>query len=68
MAAKKPHHVQLVESCTGCGEDTEHQVRLQILEENNSPDRESRSFSREPYRVSKCAVCGETERVRMNNA
>jgi rRNA maturation protein Nop10 len=68
MAAKKPHHVQLVESCPGCGEDTEHQVRLQIMEENNGSDDKSRSFSREPYRVSECSVCGETETIRMNNA
>ena len=68
MAAKKPHHVNLVETCMGCGQDTEHRVRLQILEENSSDDSESRSFSREPYRVSECSICGETETTRMNNA
>lgn len=68
MAVKKPHHVQIVEPCVGCGEDTEHRVRLQIMEENSGPDDRSRSFSREPYRVSECAVCGEREIVRMNNA
>lgn len=68
MAVKKPHHVRRVEPCVGCGEDTEHQVRLQIMEENSGPDDRSRSFSREPYRVSECVVCGEQEILRMNNA
>ncbi|MFC7019455.1 MULTISPECIES: hypothetical protein [Haloarcula] len=56
------------EGCTACESETPHAVSVEILTE--SPDTESANaaFSREPYRVSTCLVCGTTEITRMNNA
>jgi len=45
---------------------TPHDVAVEILTESTKP--ENAEFSREPYRVSECRVCGTTETVRMNNA
>ena len=51
------------EECDDCGRETPHEVRVEVQSENPES-----SFSREPYRVAECQVCGETEEVRMNNA
>jgi hypothetical protein len=54
------------ESCTECGRETPHEVSIQLLTESRKE--ENAEFSREPYRVATCRVCGTEETVRMNNA
>jgi len=54
------------EYCPTCDSETEHAVSLQIVTESDSVD--NAAFSREPYRVSECQICGERQAVRMNNA
>lgn len=56
----------MTEECDHCGRTTPHDVTVEILTESSSP--ENAAFSREPYRVSECEVCGATEKTRMNNA
>ena len=54
------------EPCDGCGTETPHSVRIEIIEESRK--KENRQFSREPYRIATCRYCGETTKTRMNNA
>jgi ribosomal protein L44E len=54
------------EYCPACDRETAHTVSLQIITESENMD--NAQFSREPYRVTECQVCGETDAVRMNNA
>ncbi|MFB6189076.1 MAG: hypothetical protein ABEI57_04260 [Halapricum sp.] len=54
------------EHCSNCGRETTHTVSLQLVTESDKAD--NAAFSREPYRVSTCLVCGEQTAVRMNNA
>ena len=54
------------EECVECGRETPHEVSIQLLTESRK--QENAEFSREPYRVSVCRVCGTEESVRMNNA
>lgn len=54
------------EECTACGRETPHEVSIQLLTESRKE--ENAEFSREPYRVSVCRVCGAEETTRMNNA
>jgi len=54
------------EPCDDCGHETPHTVSVQIHTESDK--RENAEFSREPYRVSECRVCGATTETRMNNA
>ena len=58
--------VDMSEACADCGRDTPHAVSVQI--ETESSKTENAEFSREPYRVSECQVCGATTSTRMNNA
>ncbi|WP_254272078.1 hypothetical protein [Haloarcula marina] len=58
--------VDMTESCVVCERETPHDIRLEIQTESSKP--ENAEFSREPYRVSECQVCGETTSTRMNNA
>ncbi len=66
MATKPNAVADMTEECENCKRTTPHEVTVQILTE--SPDPENAEFSREPYRVSECTVCGTTEKTRMNNA
>jgi ribosomal protein S14 len=54
------------EHCERCGRDTQHAVDVEIRAE--STDGEHVAFSREPYRVATCVVCGTERAQRMNNA
>ena len=54
------------EKCTNCGRETPHAVRVRIQTESTKS--ENAAFSREPYRVSECRICGATTQTRMNNA
>jgi hypothetical protein len=56
----------LTEECDECGQQTPHDVSVEILTESRK--RENAEFSREPYRVSECLECNTTTRLRMNNA
>lgn len=53
------------ESCSCCGGETDHDVRVEIRTESN--DSENAAFSREPYRVTVCSECGAESVTRMNN-
>ena len=53
----------MTEECERCARETVHEVAIEMRTENpDSP------FSREPYRIAECNVCGATEEVRLNNA
>lgn len=56
----------MTEPCSNCERTTPHDVSVEILTESAQP--ENAEFSREPYRVSECMVCGTTTSTRMNNA
>lgn len=56
----------MTEECEKCGRETPHEVSIELLTE--STKEENAEFSREPYRVSTCRVCGTEMSVRMNNA
>ncbi|MFB6075460.1 MAG: hypothetical protein ABEJ89_10645 [Haloarculaceae archaeon] len=66
MAIKEDGTADISEPCSSCGRVTPHDVSVEILTESGNP--ENAEFSREPYRVSECRVCGATDRIRMNNA
>jgi len=66
MASKRAAFSEMSESCESCQHETPHSVSVELKTE--SADAENAEFSREPYRVSECTVCGETETRRMNNA
>lgn len=55
----------LYEDCTECSERQPHEVSIEIRTE--STKEENTEFSREPYRVAECEVCGTTTATRMNN-
>ena len=56
----------MTEPCSNCERTTRHTVSVEVLTESTKP--ENAEFSREPYRVSECRVCGATRSTRMNNA
>ena len=64
--AVKNGDTNMSEACSTCERTTPHDVSVQILTE--STKEENAAFSREPYRVSECQVCGTTTETRMNNA
>jgi ribosomal protein S14 len=56
----------MAESCDNCGRETAHSVSVELKTESTKA--ENAQFSREPYRVTECRVCGEQRSQRMNNA
>jgi hypothetical protein len=54
------------ETCHSCGRETPHAVSIEIRTESDKP--RNREYSREPYRVSTCRLCGEQTALRMNDA
>jgi len=66
MASTNPQSDGITEECATCGRNQPHAVTIELVTE--SDDDENASFSREPYRVAECRVCGETSKTRMNNA
>lgn len=66
MATRNQGFQAITESCDECQRETPHEVSVQIRTE--SQKRENAEFSREPYRVTECQICGETGTQRMNNA
>ncbi|WP_159899014.1 DUF7835 family putative zinc beta-ribbon protein [Salinirussus salinus] len=65
MATTNDAVTTMTEACSDCGRETPHEVNVRILTESTTPD--NAEFSREPYRVSECRVCGTTTTTRMNN-
>lgn len=65
MAAKS-NGDDMLEPCSSCGRETPHFVSVQIRTE--SVKERNAEFSREPYRVSECRICGSEDVLRMNNA
>lgn len=66
MKAKPRRNEDRVEGCETCATETPHEVNIEIRTENEHA--EHSSFSREPYRISVCTVCGEESVQRMNDA
>jgi len=66
MAATQNSRNDMAEECPECETETAHSVDLQIRTESTKA--ENAQFSREPYRVSTCRVCGHETALRMNNA
>ncbi|PSQ58900.1 MAG: hypothetical protein BRD23_05665 [Halobacteriales archaeon SW_9_67_25] len=56
----------LTEECDECDRQTLHTISVKILTESRQA--ENAQYSREPYRISECQVCGDIEQTRMNNA
>ena len=56
----------IAEDCEDCDRETPHEVAIEMRTE--SAKAENAEFSREPYRVSECTVCGIETTTRMNNA
>lgn len=66
MSVQPPDVDGQTEKCEACDKDVPHEVRIEIVTE--SPDPENAQFSREPYRIATCNICGEEQMQRMNNA
>jgi hypothetical protein len=54
------------EQCSTCDEERAHEVAIELLVESETE--ENQKFSREPYRIAECHVCGATTKLRLNNA
>ncbi|MFH5801793.1 hypothetical protein [Haladaptatus sp. CMAA 1911] len=66
MAKKGQGFQTLTELCENCNRETPHDVTLEIKKE--SKKQQNAEFSREPYRTTRCLICGDTHSQRMNNA
>lgn len=66
MEATRNRSNDMDEYCPDCDRETPHSVSLRILTESRK--KENAQFSREPYRVSTCRICGAETSQRMNNA
>jgi len=66
MASKSSAFSEMSERCDSCQHETPHSISVELKTE--SSESENSEFSREPYRVSECTVCGEQTTQRMNNA
>ncbi|MDG5776403.1 hypothetical protein VB773_07735 [Haloarculaceae archaeon H-GB2-1] len=64
--ASKPRMNEFTETCECCERTTPHSVSVRLRTESTKPD--NAQFSREPYRVAECRVCGTVTETRMNNA
>jgi hypothetical protein len=64
-SGENPFTAELTEFCSSCRAETSHVATIRIQTEN--PDRNPGETTRQPYRISGCAECGETtERRAMN--
>lgn len=66
MATQNHISQGMTEHCEECGRETSHDVSVQIRTESRK--KKNAEFSREPYRVTQCLVCGTEHSQRMNNA
>jgi hypothetical protein len=55
-----------LEACEECLGKTPHQVSIEIRTESTKP--KTAKFSREPYRITTCLMCGKQTSQRMNDA
>ncbi|CAI49687.2 small CPxCG-related zinc finger protein [Natronomonas pharaonis DSM 2160] len=55
----------MTEPCADCGRETPHDVSIELRTESDRA--ENAQFSREPYRVTSCRLCGRERSIRMNN-
>lgn len=65
MATKSVDN-DVVEHCVTCNKSTPHDARIELRTESSKET--NAQYSREPYRVTECIVCGESSSQRMNNA
>jgi hypothetical protein len=56
----------MTERCEACGRETGHEVSIELRTESRTG--QNVAYSREPYRVSTCRICGAERSIRMNNA
>jgi len=56
---------QFAENCPTCGRETAHSVSIELRHERIVGGHTK--YAREPYRVSVCEGCGETEWLRMSD-
>ncbi|QDX39941.1 hypothetical protein [Salarchaeum sp. JOR-1] len=54
------------EPCPVCDATTTHLVTIELRQEG--PDGENCAYSREPYRVTECTVCGRSRASRVRSA
>jgi len=66
MATTDDSVADRTEECCDCERETPHDISVEILTE--STKEENAEYSREPYRVSECRICGSRTTIRMNNA
>lgn len=66
MSKSEPGLTELTEYCDNCGVRTPHNVSIELKTE--STKQTNQEFSREPYRVTECAKCGDEDYQRMNDA
>lgn len=66
MSSSRNSDAGISEYCQHCNRETTHSVQIQLRTESDE-ENETAMYSREPYRVSECRSCGETDSVRMNN-
>lgn len=64
--AAQPAEDDIVEYCGTCAESTPHAAHIELRTESQKET--NAQYSREPYRVSRCTVCGESTTQRMNDA
>ena len=64
--AAQPAKDDMVEYCGTCAESTPHDAYIELRTE--SAKETNAQYSREPYRVARCTVCGESNTQRMNDA
>lgn len=66
----KPSGTSREEDCPSCERVTAHDVRIEIREGGTSyaEERGTMKYSRGPYRVTECAVCGHVEEERISAA
>ncbi|MGQ4556187.1 DUF7835 family putative zinc beta-ribbon protein [Halobellus sp. GM3] len=66
MSKSQSAATELTEYCENCETHSPHAVSIELRTE--STKQTNRAFSREPYRVTQCRVCGDERTQRMNNA
>lgn len=67
MAAADNPHDEMEERCENCERITSHHVEIRLLVPG-STDRPTAKFSRHPFRVARCRVCGEESHRRAGEA
>ena len=61
MSAQASADTDSTDTCSRCGRETSHAVRIEIRADTTSPA--SGRFSRKPHEVTTCMVCGAESAV-----